>query len=97
MGKTQKISGKNSRVLAKKLNEPVAGRYTPPPKKWSKIQPAVTIVGIVLPDSRRGPILNDFFGDVELEFDVPILRNDPRAHLELMTLGAGPETPRGEG
>ena len=32
--------GKNSRVRAEKLNEPVAGRYTLLPKKWSKIQPA---------------------------------------------------------
>ena len=28
----------------KKLNEPVAGRYTSPPKKWSKIQPALSPV-----------------------------------------------------
>ena len=40
-GKKLKEFGENARIWPKTLNEPVAGRYTQLPKKWSKIQPGL--------------------------------------------------------
>jgi len=38
-----KVCEKNSRILVKKLNEPVVGRYTSLPKKWSIKKPDIAM------------------------------------------------------